>query len=61
MPFGSWTVRLGKVPIQTSKGKIVFSRYYFIIHFKVLLGVKLTLELVLENWKKMLRAWEKRD
>lgn len=41
-----------------SKGKLVFSPIYFVIHFEYLLGVKLSLKLVLKKKIKFkLRAW----
>ena len=42
-----------------SKGIMVFSPNYFLIHFKGLLGVKLNLKSVLEKLFT-LRSWEKR-
>ena len=43
-----------------SKGKVVFSPYYFLIYFKGLLGVKLSLKSAFRRLNT-LRAWEKRE
>ena len=60
IPFASWDVEVRKAQILNfSKGKLVFSPIYFLIHFKDLLRVKLRLKSVLENLFK-LRSWEKR-
>ena len=50
----------GKSNPNFSKRKIVFLPYYFLICFKGLLEIKLSVKSVLENCNT-LRAWEKRE
>ena len=49
-----------KIQSGFSKGKVVFSPYYFLICFKGLLGVTLSLKSVFKRLNK-LRVWEKKE
>ena len=60
IPFGRWTIELTEFNLDFSKGKIVFSPQNFLIHFKVILGVKTSPKSVVEK-PKTLRTWEKRE
>ena len=59
MPIKIWVVGLKKVQSGFSEGKVIFSPYYFLICFKVLLGVKVSLKKVFRRFN-MLSDLEKR-
>ena len=59
MPLGSWVVGLREVQPRFSKDKVVFSPYYFLIWFKGLFGIKVSLQLVFRRLNT-LRSCEKK-